>query len=135
MSTANSQALGVAGGLLITAVYRDSPAEMAGLEPQDVLIGIDQTGDKRTQCDAQDHRHESGRVSRVDRLRGDQQPADHHGLRLGPITPALTQRSIQCREEASFSESVPIETRRQRDKLGCIPDRSLINTPCWVMAL
>ena len=42
MSTANSQALGVAGGLLITAVYRDSPAEMAGLEPQDVLIGIDQ---------------------------------------------------------------------------------------------
>ncbi len=42
MSSANSQALGVAGGLLVTAVYRDSPAEMAGLEPQDVLIGIDQ---------------------------------------------------------------------------------------------
>lgn len=42
MSTANSQALGVAGGLLITAVYRESPAEAAGLEPQDVLIGIDQ---------------------------------------------------------------------------------------------
>ena len=35
------EGLNIAGGMLITAVYRDSPADQAGLAPGDVLIKID----------------------------------------------------------------------------------------------
>ena len=35
------EGLNIAGGMLIAAVYRDSPADQAGLAPGDVLIKID----------------------------------------------------------------------------------------------